>query len=205
MNSKIKFMDSTVDYKNLLILTIGLCPTLVISHSLKDSLVLSIIICIVTFMGNIITNISKKFTPESIRKFCNILIIMGIVSIVSLFLEAFFSYSFMEFGIYVPLVGISSIFIRNNFIFNGKDDFLLSLKYEMTLSLFLSTLLILTGIVREIVGHGTIWGISIFGEAYMPVLIIRSPAGALITSGFLLALINIYIKKYKIHEGKEVK
>lgn len=205
MTEKIKFMDSTIDYKNLLILTIGLCPTLVISHSLKDSLVLSAIICAVTFIGNLLTNFSKKITPESIRKFCNILIIMGIVSIISLFLEAFFSYSFVEFGIYVPLVGISSIFIRNNFIFEGKENFLLSLKYEMLLSIFLSFLLVLTGLVREIIGHGTIWGMSIFGDAYMPVLIIRSPSGALITAGFLLALLNVFIKKYKIHENKEGK
>jgi electron transport complex protein RnfE len=41
--------------------------------------------------------------------------------------------------------------------------------------------------VREILGNGTIWGVSLFGGGYPPALIMLMPAGGFLTLGFLMA------------------
>jgi electron transport complex protein RnfE len=50
--------------------------------------------------------------------------------------------------------------------------------------------LVVLGAIREILGNGTLFGLSAFGPGYFPFLVMILPPGAFITLGFLLALMN---------------
>jgi Predicted NADH:ubiquinone oxidoreductase, subunit RnfE len=51
------------------------------------------------------------------------------------------------------------------------------------------------GSVREILGAGSIFGFSLFGASFEPVLLMILPPGAFITLGLLMGLINWNKKK----------
>lgn len=203
--NNLDFSEKKFEYKSLFFLIIGLCPTLVITTSIFNSIILGILICTVILLSNIITNIVDRFIPIKIKSIINILLIMGITTIILMILEAFFLSTYKAFSIYLPLIGINSIFMRNNLIFSKKDSLIESLKHELIIGFSLTALLVFIGFVRELLGNGSIFGISIFGSGFMPVLIGLSPAGALIITGFILALLNVIIKKIIAKNNKEAK
>ena len=46
------------------------------------------------------------------------------------------------------------------------------------------------GSIRELLGNGTIFNIQIFGDSYLPLLLMILPPGAFIVLGVLLGLMN---------------
>lgn len=195
----------TIKYKHLFLLSIGICPTLLLTTSLKNSLILGLIICITIFASNILTNAISKFIPKGIKNLVNIIIITFVVSLVSMVLEAYFLNIYHAFGIYIPLIGINSILLRNSGIFTKNMSFFSSFKSEMYIGFGLTVSMILIGTVRELIGNGTLWGISLFGHNFTPVLIAMAPSGALITTGFILAFINLLLKIKTYFKKEETK
>ena len=51
------------------------------------------------------------------------------------------------------------------------------------------------GAIRELLGAGSIFGVSLFGASYQPALLFILPPGAFLTLGFLMALFNLVVKK----------
>jgi electron transport complex protein RnfE len=51
--------------------------------------------------------------------------------------------------------------------------------------------LFVLGAVREVLGAGSLFGVSLFGSGYQPVLLMILPPGAFISLGFLLAGMNL--------------
>jgi len=53
--------------------------------------------------------------------------------------------------------------------------------------------LTILGAIREILGVGSVFGITLFGEAFKPALVMILPPGAFLALGLLIGLIN-YVK-----------
>jgi Na+-translocating ferredoxin:NAD+ oxidoreductase subunit E len=51
--------------------------------------------------------------------------------------------------------------------------------------------LVILASVREIIGAGTWFGLSLFGASYEPMRLLTSPPGAFITLGLIIGLINV--------------
>lgn len=205
MSEILEFSDKRVKYKSLSLLAIGLCPTLAITTSTKNSLIIGLVIFLIIFISNLLTNSVESLIPKEIRGIVNIILIMSIVTVVLILLEVYFLDFYREFGIYIPLIGINSIFMRNNLMRKKAPSAMSSLKYEMFVGLGLTVLLVIIGCVRELLGNGSILGINLFGNKFMPVLLTLSPAGALITTGFILAVINVFINKKKANMIEVIK
>ena len=61
--------------------------------------------------------------------------------------------------------------------------------------------LFVLGTVREILGNGTFFGMSVFGDRFEPVTMIAQAPGAFIVLGCLIALMNYFLAKTKKKEG----
>ena len=94
MINNLNFSEKKIEYKSLFLLIIGLCPTLIVTTSVLNSLILGILICVVILFSNIVTNIIDKFIPVEIKGIMNIFLIMGVVTVISIVLEEFYFFSF---------------------------------------------------------------------------------------------------------------
>ena len=52
--------------------------------------------------------------------------------------------------------------------------------------------LVVLGIIREILGSGSIFGLSVMGDWFTPWMVMILPPGAFLTLGLLIALANWY-------------
>ena len=69
--------------------------------------------------------------------------------------------------------------------------------------------LVILGAIREIIGAGTIFGISVFGDWFEPAVLFILPPGAFITLGFVIALVqkirsrhNEYVKSQELERKR---
>jgi len=57
------------------------------------------------------------------------------------------------------------------------------------------------GTIRELIGAGTIFGVTILGASYDPMKLVTVPAGGFLTYGLLLGIINAITNKKKNKKG----
>ena len=86
----------------VLVLALGLCPTLAVSTSIDNALGMTAAVLFVLISANLIVSIIRDFTPARVRIAVFIVIIATLVTIVDLALQAFLPQLSENLGIFIP-------------------------------------------------------------------------------------------------------
>ena len=98
-------------------------------------------------------------------------------------------------GLFIPLIVVNCIILGRAEAFAFSNTIADSLADGLGMGLGFTMSLTIIGSVREILGAGSIFGFSLFGDTFEPVLLMILPPGAFITLGLLMGLINWNKKK----------
>jgi electron transport complex protein RnfE len=120
-----------------------------------------------------------------------IVIIASFVVTVELLLQAYVYTLYEALGIFIPLIVVNCIILGRAEAFASKRSIPESIMDGLGIGLGFTLSLGFLGAVREIIGGGTIFGVHIFWESFQPMGFFLKPAGAFVTLGLVLALINI--------------
>ncbi|MFH1539841.1 MAG: electron transport complex subunit E [bacterium] len=176
-------------------LMLGLCPTLAVSTSLINSIGMGIATSFVLICSNIIVSIIGGIVPKKIRIPVYIVIIATFVTIADLSLAAYFPDLHKALGLFIPLIVVNCIILGRAEAFASKNSVLNSLLDALGMGAGFTLALSVLGSIREIVGSGTLLGVAIFGTAYQPFLLFVLPAGAFLSLGLLMGIMNRMEKK----------
>jgi electron transport complex protein RnfE len=105
-------------------------------------------------------------------------------------MEAWVYDLYQSLGIFIPLIVVNCLILGRAEAFASKKPTLPSVADGAGMGLGFTLALFILGAVREIFGSGSILGLSLFGEGYIPFLLMILPPGAFIALGFLLAGMN---------------
>ncbi|SMC72703.1 electron transport complex subunit RsxE [Papillibacter cinnamivorans] len=166
---------------------LGLCPALAVSTSLKNAVGMGIAVTAVLVLSNLLASLLQKPVPDKIRSLVHITVTAGLVTIADLLMRAYFPDLSASLGIYVPLIAVNCILFARAGAFASGTPPLASVLNGLFMGLGFTGILCAVSAVREILGNGTIWGVSLFGGGYPPALIMLMPAGGFLTLGFLMA------------------
>ena len=180
----------------VLIQLLGLCPTLATSTSLINAVCMGLSATLVLVCSNVLISLLRKFIPEKIRIVAYIVIIAGFVSLVDMLLEAYFNPVYNALGVFVPLIVVNCIILARAESFASKNKVLPSFLDGLTMGLGFTFAISVLGLIREVLGSGTILGFSIFG-GIAPLSILALPAGGFLTLGFVVAVAQHFLKKNK--------
>ena len=103
---------------------------------------------------------------------------------------------------FIPLIVVNCIILARAEAFASKNGVGRSAVDGMGMGLGFTLAITVMGAIRELIGNGTVFGLSVFGAAYQPMLLLILPAGGFIVYGLLLALINVVTARAK--KKKEV-
>ena len=181
----------------LTILMIGLCATLAVSSQVQGSLFMGVAVIFVLVMSNVLISAFRRFIPNEVRIPIFIVIIASFVTIVDLFLKAYFPAIYAILGIWIPLIVVNGIILGRAEAFASKNPVLDSAVDGLGMGAGFTLALTLIGSIRELVGNGSIFGISLLGASYQPMLLIILPAGGFLVFGSLLGIINAIGNKRK--------
>lgn len=175
------------------VMLLGLCPTLGTTTSAINGLGMGLATTFVLVMSNIVVSIVKNQIPDKVRIPAFIVIIASFVTIVELTMQAYVPDLYEVLGLFIPLIVVNCIILGRAEAFASKNNVFDSILDGLGMGLGFAMALTMLGAVREILGSGSIFNISIYkGDGAL--VFVLAP-GAFIVLGYLIALINRLTKK----------
>ena len=170
---------------------LGMCPTLATTTSAINGVGMGLSVTAVLIGSKLVISALRKVIPNKIRIPAYIIIIATFVTVVDLLLQAFFYDSlYQALGLYIPLIVVNCIILGRAEAFASKNDPISSLFDGLGMGLGFTLALTVLGIIREILGSGSLFGIQMLPDAISPAVIMIMAPGGFIVLGILLALFN---------------
>jgi electron transport complex protein RnfE len=190
--SRLGFLVNPIIRENaVLILMIGLCPTLATTTSAKDALGMSAAASFVLILSNVVISLVRKFVQPSIRIPIFIIIISTFVTIIDYALQAYQPSLYRVLGVFVPLIVVNCIILGRAEAFAYGHGVFDSFLDGLGNSLGFTLLLVTMGSIREFFAVGTVFGQVVTPAWYRsaPMLFMIFPPGAFLLIGILKALV----------------
>jgi electron transport complex protein RnfE len=189
MNLWKDFNQGIVRENPVLRLMIGLCPVLAVSNNAINALGMSIAVAFVLIGSNLVVALIRKVTPDDIRIPIFIIIISTFVTICDYVMQAYTPALYQALGVFVPLIVVNCIILGRAEAFAYKNPVLNSVLDGVGMSLGFTLALVSIGVIREILGAGSLFGFPLFDERIAATIMILPP-GAFITIGCIMAFLN---------------
>lgn len=171
------------------VLLLGMCPTLATTTSATNGMSMGLATMFVLICSNFVISLIKNVVPDMVRIPVFVVVIAAFVSILQMLMEAYMPSINKSLGIYIPLIVVNCIILGRAEAFACKNNPLASICDGIGMGLGFTLALTLLGSVRELIGAGTLFGVTLLPETYN-VLLFVLPPGAFITLGYLIAIVN---------------
>ena len=172
------------------VLMLGMCPTLAVTTSALNGLGMGVATMAVLVMSNMIISLLRKVIPNGVRVPVYIIIIASFVTIVEMLMHAFVTPLYNSLGIFIPLIVVNCIIFGRAESYASKNNVLLSIFDGVGIGIGFTIGLTIIGIIREILGNGTVFGLRVLPESYEPISIFILAPGAFLVLSLLCALMN---------------
>ncbi|WP_163323870.1 electron transport complex subunit RsxE [Draconibacterium mangrovi] len=189
MNQWKNFTKGFIKENPVFVLVLGMCPTLGVTSSAINGLGMGLATTFVLMMSNIVISLVKNAIPEKVRIPSFIVIIAAFVTVVQLLMQAFVPALYKSLGLFIPLIVVNCIVLGRAEAFASKNNVGSSAIDGIGIGLGFTFALVLLGSIREILGSGKLFNITIYPENYVTLVFVLAP-GAFIVLGYLIALIN---------------
>ena len=183
------------------VLTLGMCPTLAVTTSAVNGLGMGLTTMAVLTLSNLFISLLRKIIPSRVRIPAFIVVIATFVTVVQLLLEAYLPALNKSLGVYIPLIVVNCIILGRAEAYAYSNPPIPSMFDGLGMGLGFSFALTCIGALREILGAGKVFGISIMPASFEPIRIFSQAPGAFFVLACLVALQN-YIKAKRKKAGK---
>lgn len=169
---------------------LGLCPTLAVTNAANNGLAMGLATTFVLLSSSLMISALRNFIPYQVRIAGYIVIIATFVTVADRFLAAYFPAISASLGPYIPLIVVNCVILGRQEAFSSKNGVGRSLLDSLGMGLGFMMVLLTLGIIREILGSGSVFGFAILGDWFTPWMVMILPPGAFLTLGILIALAN---------------
>ena len=174
---------------------IGICSVLAVSTSVINSIAMGVSVIVVLTCSNIVISLLRKLIPNEIRIPVFIVVIATFVTIVDMFLKAYAPEIYAQLGIFIPLIVVNCVILGRAEAFAYSNRVFISAIDGLSMGIGFTLAIAILGAVREILGAGTLFGISLFGASFQPAAVFVAAPGAFILLGILVGLFKALQKK----------
>ena len=175
------------------VLVLGMCPTLATTTSAINGLEMGLATMFVLILSNIVISLLAPLVPDKVHIPVYIVVIATFVTVLQFIMQAYTPDAYKTLGLFIPLIVVNCIVLGRAEAFANKNGVLDSLLDGLGIGLGFTLSLTVIGIVREILGSG-----SVFGWKFIPgdgILAFVMAPGAFLVLGYLMVLFNKYLKK----------
>ena len=175
------------------VLVLGMCPTLATTTSAMNGLEMGLATMFVLVLSNIAISLVAPAVPDKVRIPSYIVIIATFVTVLQLLMQAYVPAVYETLGLFIPLIVVNCIVLGRAEAFANKNSVIDSACDGLGIGLGFTMSLTVIGIVREILGSG-----SVFGWKFIPgdgILAFVMAPGAFLVLGYLMVLFNKFLAK----------
>jgi len=174
---------------------LGMCPTLAVTTSALNGLGMGLATTTVLIGSNIVIASLRKLIPNKIRIPVFIVVIATFVTLIDMFMHAYALELYKSLGLFIPLIVVNCLILGRAESYASKNSVVPSIFDAVGMGIGFTIALTVLGMVRELLGSGSLFGATIFGGSFEPALIMILPPGAFLALGFLIGLVNFISKK----------
>lgn len=190
MNNSLSRITSGLIKENpTFILMLGMCPTLAVTSSAINGAGMGLSTTVVLILSNMVISALRKIIPDKVRIPAFIVIIASFVTMVQLLMQAYVQSLYSALGIYIPLIVVNCIILGRAESCASKSGIFESACDGIGMGLGFTWALTAIGLVRELLGAGSAFGIKIIPEQFNISIFVLAP-GAFFVLACLQALMN---------------
>ncbi len=175
-------------------LVLGMCPTLATTTSAINGMSMGLATLFVLVCSNVVISLLKNVIPDKVRIPAFIVVIATFVTMVQLVMQAYLPGIYDVLGLFIPLIVVNCIVLGRAEAFAAKNTVGLSALDGLGMGLGFTLSLTVLGVIREFLGAGTVFGLTIYSSQFAALIFVLAP-GAFICLAYLMAAVNKLQKK----------
>lgn len=175
------------------VLVLGMCPTLATTTSAMNGLEMGLATMFVLILSNIVISLIAPVVPDKVHIPVYIVVIATFVTLLQLLMQAYTPEVYETLGLFIPLIVVNCIVLGRAEAFASKNSVGDSALDGIGIGIGFTVTLTVIGIVREILGSGSVFGWKfIAGDGILA--FVMAP-GAFLVLGYLMVLFNKLAKR----------
>ncbi|MEL3906656.1 MAG: electron transport complex subunit RsxE [Treponema sp.] len=196
------FTNGLLKENPLIMLMIGLCSALAITTTVQNGISMGFAMTFVIVLSELIISIFRKFIPKDIRIPIFIIVIASFTTIVDLLMQAFLPELSESMGIFIKLIVVNCIIMGRVEAFASKESVGRAVADAFGMGLGFTWVLVVISAIRELLGAGTVMGISIVPEDFLIKFFANSPGGFFVF-GIIIALTYLLQDQAKLRKSRK--
>ena len=197
-NKKI-LSDPLNDNNPITVQVLGICSALAVTTQLMPSLIMSISVIFVVALANVVISLLRNTIPSKIRMIVQLVVIATLVTIVEQVLHAFAFGQYKLLSVFIGLIITNCIVMGRAEAFAMKNPPFISFLDGLGNGLGYSAMLLALAFVRELFGAGSLYGVQILPDWYVPNGMLLLPPSAF----FLIGLYIWALRSWKTDQIEE--
>ena len=191
-----EFIKGIWSQNPVFVYVLGMCPVLAVSNTAINALAMGLATTFVLVMSNVVVSSLRHFVPKQVRIVTFILVIATFVTIVEFLMQAVSLELYRNLGAFVALIVVNCLILGRAEAFASKNGPPRAVLDALGMGAGFTFALLCLGGVREILGSGSLFGVSLFGAGFQTWTIMLLPGGGFFTlAGWLLLFAHLEERK----------
>jgi len=189
MNNFKVILNGIIKENPTFVLLLGMCPTIGTTSSAVNGMSMGLATTFALILSNFIISVIKNLVPDMVRIPCYVVVIASLTTILQMLMQAYIPEIYATLGLFIPLIVVNCIILGRAEAFAAKNGPVASICDGIGIGLGFTIALSLLGAIREFLGTGSIFGVTLQGEDYGMLMFVLAPGGFMVL-GYLIAIIN---------------
>jgi electron transport complex protein RnfE len=182
---------------------LGMCPALAVSNTAINALTMGLATTFVLLMAGLSVSLLRNFIPREARIVSYICIIATFVTSVDYIIMAVSLELHRSLGAFIALIVVNCLILGRAEAFASKNKPGRAALDALGMGVGFTLALLFIGVVREILGSGTLFGVALFPDGFQTWTIMVLPSGGFLAMALWLLLVN-WLKQREAEAEKRV-
>jgi electron transport complex protein RnfE len=183
------------------VMALGMCPTLAVTVSAFNALGMGVATAFVLVCSCLLISMLRHFIPKEVRIATYIVIIATFVTLVDYIIQAVSLALYDALGAFIQLIVVNCIILGRAEAHAAKNPPLPAMLNALGMGIGFTIGLFALGAVREVLGAGQLFGISLFGDQFQPWVVMVLPPGGFFVLGLWLLFFAWLAKRKEQRHG----
>ncbi len=173
------------------VMLLGLCPVLAVTNTAMNGLAMGLATTFVLLCSGVLVSLLRKVIPKQVRIASYIIIIATFVTIADYAIQAISLDLYKALGAFIQLIVVNCIILGRAEAYASKNTVVNAFVNALGMGIGFTFALLCLGVVREVLGSGTLFNITLFGPNFQPWAIFVLPPGGFFVLAFWLFLFSV--------------
>ncbi|MBZ0150882.1 MAG: electron transport complex subunit E [Planctomycetes bacterium] len=171
---------------------LGMCPTLAVTNSAINALAMGSATMVVLMCSSLLISLLGRFIPSQVRISTYVIVIATFVTVVDFTLQALAPAVHKELGAFLALIVVNCLILGRAEAFAAKNPPGLAVLDALGMGIGFAFALSCLGMLRELLGNGSLFGFDLFGPSFEPWVVMVLPPGGFLMLGVILLLFSVF-------------